>query len=84
MGSVIVKGRTAPIEVYEVLEPGASAEPWHAQYLVAFEWLTTRASEAAEAIRRLVAARPEDRAMTQLLARLEHGAAGTAIELTEK
>ena len=84
MGSVIVKGRTAPVEVFEVLESGASADPWHAQYLTAFAWLTTRAQEAAEAIRRLIADRPDDRAMTQLLDRLEHGTAGIAIELTEK
>jgi len=84
MGSVIVKGRTAPVEVFEVLEPGASADPWHAQYLVAFEWLSSRAHEATDAIRRLVAERPDDRALSRLLDRLEQGVAGSAIELTEK
>jgi adenylate cyclase len=84
MGSVIVKGRHAPIEVFEVLDAGASASAWHAQYLVAFESLATRTGEAAAAIRRLLAERPEDRAMIRLLERLERGAAGAAIELTEK
>jgi class 3 adenylate cyclase len=84
MGSVIVKGRHAPVEVCEVLETGASASAWHAEYLAAFDRLGDRSADAAAALRRLLAERPHDRAMTRLLDRLERGAAGAAIELTEK
>ncbi len=84
MGSVIVKGRSAPVEVFEVLEAGASADAWHAQYVAAFPGLGARASEAAATIRRIAAARPHDRALARLLDRLDGGSAGMAIELTEK
>ena len=84
MGSVIVKGRTMPVEVFEVLDRDASKSPWHAQYMVAFEWLTTRSPEAASAIRRLADARPDDPALRRLLDRLERGTGSGLVELEEK
>jgi adenylate cyclase len=84
MGQVILKGRTTPIAVCEVLEPGASADDWHATYLAAFELLMRRSPEAAAAFRRLARMRPDDRAVGWLLDRLERGVVDNLVELTEK
>ncbi|MBI3516378.1 MAG: HAMP domain-containing protein [Proteobacteria bacterium] len=84
MGSVAVQGRAAPVEVFEVLDRGDSANAWHAQYLAAFAMLANRPADAAEAVRRLFAARPDDRPVGRLLDRLEGGATGELVELAEK
>jgi adenylate cyclase len=84
IGRVILKGRSAPLEVFEVLEPGASANDWHATYMAAFELLMRRSAEAAGAFRRLAGMRPDDRAVSWQLDRLERGLADNSVELTEK
>lgn len=84
LGALVLKGRHGAIVAHEVLEPGAAGAPWHAAYLAAHALLDRRPDEAAAAFRRLAEQRPDDPVIRGLLERLEAGAGGELIALTEK
>ena len=84
LGRLVLRGRHEPIEVCEVLEPGASATDWHAAYCAAFALMARHAPEAVAAFQRLARMRPEDLAVRWQLDRLALGFGDDLVELTEK
>jgi class 3 adenylate cyclase/CHASE2 domain-containing sensor protein len=84
MGSVILKGKTQAIEVWEPLMEGALTADQLARYQIAYNLLNQNAEEALAQFEALSRERPEDPCIRFYLARLRDGVAGSNIKMTDK
>lgn len=82
VGRVILKGKTAPLAVFEPLDPEADG-PDQA-YDEAMTALRAGSPEALGMFEQLAAVRPQDALVTFHLARLRSGGAGDLLVMTEK
>lgn len=60
IGRIVLKGRSQPLGVFEMLEPGQENAPWLAQYRQAYALLEANDAGAEAALAELAAARPDD------------------------
>ncbi len=84
IGSVILKGKTAALDVWEPLHDGACSAEFLARYEAAFAAARERKSEATDLFARLAAEAPHDPVVHFYLERLHAGEIGIEIKMTEK
>jgi class 3 adenylate cyclase len=84
LGSVVVKGKTRGIGVFEPLQEDDERTDYIARYDAAFAKLETMAPEAAQLFAALNSENPADRCVALHLARLARGEQGAELVLTEK
>jgi adenylate cyclase len=78
IGRIVLKGRTQPLGVFEMMEPGHESEAWVADYRAAFALLEADDPKAVTALEKLAAERPDDGLVAFHLTR---AAAGNRIPL---
>jgi len=84
-GTVVLKGKSQGVEVFEPLTEEEAARPAVAAYIAAFEKMRHGQDEAAiEAMRAVCAANPDDGLAAFHLARLERGERGPRVVFAEK
>lgn len=84
LGSVVVKGKTKGIGVFEPLHEGHGRDDYLARYEAAFAKLESQAPEALDLFAALNRENPADRCVTLHLSRLSRGEQGAELVLTEK
>ncbi|HTP77561.1 MAG TPA: adenylate/guanylate cyclase domain-containing protein [Rhizomicrobium sp.] len=84
MGSVILKGKTSAVDVWEPLHDDAYGAEYLARYEAAFAAARDQAPGALEMFARLAAERPDDPMAAFYSERLREGEAGIEIKMTEK
>lgn len=84
LGSVVVKGKTRGIGIFEPLQEDHDHAEYIARYGAAFAKLETMAPDAADLFAALSAENPDDRCVALHLARLARGEQGAELVLTEK
>jgi adenylate cyclase len=84
VGDFIVKGRTAPTQVYVPVDPERDQPEWIARYEAAFRALEDRRPEAAERFAELHREDPADPCVAFHQTRLAEGEVGALIEMHEK
>jgi adenylate cyclase len=84
LGSVVVKGKTTGIAVWEPLHEPAGDEAYLARFDAAYEKLACGAPEALDLFAALHREAPDDKCVSLHLDRLSHGETGAEIVLTEK
>ncbi len=84
LGSVVVKGKTTGIAVWEPLHEPAGDEAYLARFDAAYEKLANGAPEALDLFQALHREAPDDKCVSLHLDRLSHGETGAEIVLTEK
>lgn len=84
LGSVVVKGKSKGIAVFEPLHEDRRREDYFARYEAAYAKLENLAPEAAELFAELSRENPDDRCVALHLARLSRGEQGAELVLTEK
>jgi len=84
IGSVVLKGKTRALEVWEPLHDGAKAEGFLERYRAAYVKLEQQAPEAAQMFDALSKEAPDDPCVALHTKRLQHGDRGTAMAMTEK
>lgn len=84
IGSIIVVGKSEPIDVFEPLAPGSPAIADLQKYLEAYEWLRDDHAFARDAFAALAESHPEDGLIRFQAARLAKGNDGCVLRLTEK
>lgn len=84
MGSVVLKGKTEPIEILEPLSPERAGAPETAAYRAAYAAMTASDPGALEMFRALHAASPNDGVVAFHLARLEAGETGLRVKMHDK
>ena len=84
VGQFVLKGRTAALDVFELLSDDEAAGDWLAQYRLAFDAMEHAPARAQAAFLRLLQTRPDDGVIRFYLDRLDSGLHGVVIELTEK
>lgn len=83
VGQIVLKGKTKPLVVYEVLEKDdktISAD----DYIAAYELIETKPTEAIKAFRKLAKLFPKDPLITFHLSRLMNNERGILITMTQK
>ncbi len=84
IGSVILKGKTEALDVWEPLHDGAVSEDFLARYTSAFEATRDGAPAAAALFAALAAEAPDDPLVQFYCERFEAGETGIKIKMTEK
>ena len=84
LSSVVVKGRTQGIGVFEPLHEGHGHEDYLARYDAAFAKLARKAPDALALFEALHRENPDDRCVDLHLSRLKSGERGAELVLTEK
>jgi adenylate cyclase len=84
LSSVVVKGRTKGIVVFEPLHEGHGHDDYLARYGAAFAKLETEAPEALDLFAALYRENPADGCVEMHLSRLKSGKLGAELVLTEK
>ncbi|HEY4940441.1 MAG TPA: adenylate/guanylate cyclase domain-containing protein [Rhizomicrobium sp.] len=84
IGSVILKGKTEALDVWEPLHDGAVSEDLLARYVGAFEATRDGAADALERFAALGAEAPDDPLVQFYVERLKGGETGIKITMTEK
>lgn len=84
IGSVILKGKTEALDVWEPLHDGAFSEDYIARYQTAFAATHENDAGATQRFADLAAERPDDPLVQFYLERLREGEFGTKIKMTEK
>ncbi len=67
VGRVALRGRSEPVDLWEILPIGAGADPWINAYRAAYADLMAGQPDARDALRRLAEDRPEDQVIGWLL-----------------
>jgi adenylate cyclase len=83
-GTLILKGKTQGVEVFEAVSNGDAASDRVAAYRRAFDLMSDEAPQALDAFESLVAAHPDDGLATFHLTRLRRGETGSTVVFTEK
>jgi hypothetical protein len=84
LGRVILKGRSEPIDVYELVDDARSASPTIARYRAAYGLLDAEDPQAEAAFGALAAELPQDGCVALHLDRLRAGERGSLVVMTEK
>ncbi|MGB8366702.1 MAG: CHASE2 domain-containing protein [Rhizomicrobium sp.] len=84
IGSVVLKGKTKPIQVWEPLREGAMTQEQLARYRSAFDLLDHGVDKALAQFEALARERPEDPCVQFYLHRLRNGVGGSDIAMSEK
>jgi class 3 adenylate cyclase len=84
LGSLVLKGRSAALEVVELLALDVASEDWVERYRRAYALLEQGSADAERELRALAAARPDDPVVRFHAARIERGLASVVVELAEK
>lgn len=84
MGSVILKGKTEALDVWEPLQDGAVSEENLKRYAAAYEAVRDHDARAKEMFARLAADFPDDPLIAFHYERLREGETGVKIKMTEK
>ena len=84
IGDFLLKGKSQPITVFEVLAPGSADHPHIQSWQKAYARLSDGDASVADLLRDLAQARPDDPCITFHLGRLDGGTVGTTIVMTEK
>ncbi len=84
IGSVVLKGKTEALDVWEPLHDGAYRDDYLARYAEAFEAAHAGDAAALTKFAALAEARPDDPLAAFYVQRLAQGESGTKIKMTEK
>ncbi|HXC53952.1 MAG TPA: adenylate/guanylate cyclase domain-containing protein [Rhizomicrobium sp.] len=84
IGSVVLKGKTEALDVWEPLHDGAVSEDLLARYQAAFEAVRDHDDSAAQKFAGLAADAPDDPLVQFWIERLAQGETGIKIKMTEK
>ncbi|HEY0521953.1 MAG TPA: adenylate/guanylate cyclase domain-containing protein [Stellaceae bacterium] len=84
VGKLILKGRSAGLDVVELLPADAASDASAAAYARAYGLLHEGSPDALSALRELAAARPDDTVIQFHLRRAERGLVSDVVELAEK
>ena len=84
IGSVILKGKTEALDVWEPLHDGAVAEDYLARYVAAYEAARDHVPDALDRFTALAAEAPDDPLVAFYVERLRAGETGIKIKMTEK
>ncbi|HXL99634.1 MAG TPA: adenylate/guanylate cyclase domain-containing protein [Rhizomicrobium sp.] len=84
IASVVLKGKTAPIEVWEPLRDGEKSDEFLQRYKEAFDTLTQEPAEALPLFETLAAQAPGDPCVKLHVERLRRGERGAAVVMEEK
>jgi adenylate cyclase len=84
MGSVILKGKTSAVDVWEPLHDDAYGADYLARYDEAFAAARDRSPAATELFAKLAAEAPDDPMVAFYLERLREGEIGVEFKMTEK
>jgi adenylate cyclase len=84
LASVVLKGKTTPIEVWEPLHEGAAEKGYLQRYREAFEALEQEKPEALALFEALGKEAPEDPCVALYVERLREGISGTDVLMKEK
>lgn len=84
IGRLLLKGKSIPLMVFEVLDSKMTRDTEIKDYITAFELMRDMQTSALEAFRQLASKRPTDRLVAFHLNRLRNGKSGDLIEFTEK
>lgn len=84
VGSLVLKGKSEGLDVFEPLHDGAENSPATAAYMDAFERLRRNDTNAIDAFREIVESSPDDGLAQFHLHRLENGETGETILMEEK
>ncbi|MFZ2169821.1 MAG: adenylate/guanylate cyclase domain-containing protein [Methylococcaceae bacterium] len=84
IGSLLLKGKSTPLMVFELLDSQVIKNTDIREYLYAYELMRDVQLSAYEAFRQLADKRPDDSLVAFHLKRLGSGKTGDLIELTEK
>ncbi len=84
LGSVVVKGKTKGIGVFEPLHSDHGRDDYIARYGIAFAKLESQAPDALDLFAALSRENPDDRCVSLHLSRLSRGEQGAELVLTEK
>jgi adenylate cyclase len=79
VGSLLLKGKTRPVDVFEPLTPAAGDDGFLAAYRDAYERMDAGDSGATQAFATLAQSRPDDRVIAMHLRRLQAGETGTRL-----
>ncbi len=82
--SVLLKGKSNAVEVWEPLQDGDRDESFFARYREAYEMLKGGAGDAKPLFEALAREVPDDPCVAFHLGRLRQGASGIAVVMTEK
>jgi class 3 adenylate cyclase len=84
VGDIVLKGRTQPLAVDELLAAGGAADPYVVEYCAAYALLRAGDPAAVPRLQALAAARPDDGVVAFHLSRAVEGTIGTVIRMDEK
>jgi len=84
MGSVILKGKTEALDVWEPLQDGAVSEDFLKRYTTAYEAVRDHADNARQMFADLANDFPDDPLIAFHHERLREGESGVKIKMTEK
>jgi adenylate cyclase len=84
IGRIVLKGRSQPLGVFEMLEAGCESAPWLADYRRAHALLEADDPAALPALRALAALRPDDGPVAFHLSRAEAGTRVPLIIMADK
>ncbi|MGA9795879.1 MAG: adenylate/guanylate cyclase domain-containing protein [Rhizomicrobium sp.] len=84
VASVVLKGKTAPVDVWEPLQDGAATPGYLARYREAFEALEQEKPQALALFEALGKEAPEDPCVALYVERLRKGIMGTDVQMKEK
>jgi adenylate cyclase len=84
IGSVILKGKTAALDVWEPLHDGALSADYLTRYDAAFAATRQHAANACRLFAELAAEKPDDAMVCFYAERLAGGETGIEITMTEK
>lgn len=84
VASVVLKGKTAPVEVWEPLQDGAVAQGYIDRYKEAFEALEQEKPEALALFEALSKEAPDDPCVALYVERLRDGVLGSDVQMKEK
>jgi adenylate cyclase len=84
IASVILKGKTVPVEVWEPLHDGDKSAEFLERYRDAFDKLEQEPDEVLPLFEKLAGEAPDDPCVKLHLERLRHGSRGAAVLMEEK
>jgi len=84
IGEILVKGKTAPIEVFEPIDPAIAQSPFIRRYRAAYEGLKANDPAVESELGALAAEEPSDALVALHLSRLRAGEKGVSIVMPEK
>jgi len=84
IGEILVKGKTAPIEVFEPIDSAMAQSPFIRRYRAAYEGLQANDPSVESELAALAAEEPSDSLVALHLSRLRAGEKGVSIVMSEK